>query len=552
MTTVAASVSPDAPITVGPVWARSEDGKWLLPADNRTLGWQVIGWAGQRLYQPDGPDAGQPWRWTAEQARFLLWWYAINDEGRFVYRRGVLRRMKGWGKDPLAAAISAVELLGPCRFGGWNPNGEPVAVPAHAPWIQIVAVTGAQNRNTMTLFPNLFGGKQKAKRAGIDLGKEIIYGPGGGRIESITSSPRAAEGGRPTLAIKSETHHWLATNEGHAMDEVIARNLAKSRDGSARALAITNAHEPGEDSVAERDWGAWQQVEQGSTIATGILYDSLEAPPTTVLADPDSLRAGIIAARGDSVWLHPDRLMEEIYDPRTPVSMSRRFYLNQIVAPEDALFGTHEWEQLRSTERLTKGDTIVAFFDGSSGDDHTGIVACRVKDGLLAVLCHETPGTLGIDRDAVDSAVAAMFREYDVAAFYCDVREWESYIDRWRDDYGHKVRLPAQPGRTRRYHPLAWDMRFRQAEFTAAVDRFVNDVAVGDISHTGDPALSAHIANCRRARNRWGYSVRKDTPDSPRKIDLAVCAIGARMARRDVIAAGVGIQPIRYAPVRLR
>jgi len=39
------------------------------------------------LQQPDGPDAGSMFRPTFEQARFLRWWYAVDDRGRFVYRR---------------------------------------------------------------------------------------------------------------------------------------------------------------------------------------------------------------------------------------------------------------------------------------------------------------------------------------------------------------------------------------------------------------------------------------------------------------------------------
>jgi hypothetical protein len=47
--------------------------------------------------------------------RFILWWYAVDEFGRFVYRKGVLQRMKGWGKDPLLAVICLVELVGPSR-----------------------------------------------------------------------------------------------------------------------------------------------------------------------------------------------------------------------------------------------------------------------------------------------------------------------------------------------------------------------------------------------------------------------------------------------------
>lgn len=76
-----------APIRIGP-----ED--W--PADRDTLGWSIIDWQLDHLQQPDGPDR-RAWRMTDEQLRFFLWWYAVDEHGRFAYRRGVLRRMKGWG-----------------------------------------------------------------------------------------------------------------------------------------------------------------------------------------------------------------------------------------------------------------------------------------------------------------------------------------------------------------------------------------------------------------------------------------------------------------------
>lgn len=82
----------------GPTWARGEDGKLLLP--EHTLGWEVIGWCSKYLQDPNKP--GTPWRFTNEQARFVLWWYAIDKDGKWIYRRGVLQRMKGWllGQGP--------------------------------------------------------------------------------------------------------------------------------------------------------------------------------------------------------------------------------------------------------------------------------------------------------------------------------------------------------------------------------------------------------------------------------------------------------------------
>lgn len=411
-----------------------------------------------------------------------------------------------------------------------------MAVPASAPWVQIAAVSKDQTRNTMTLFPGLFGSKDRARKLGIDMGKEIIYGPGSARIEAVTSSPRALEGGRPTLVIKNETHHWLPNNDGREMSKAIARNLAKVRDGAARSLAITNAHEPGEESDAEQDWDAHQLMASGKSQASGFLYDSLEAPPGTVLADRDSLRAGLLAARGDSDWLDVDRLIEEILDPTTPPSMSRRFYLNQVVAAEDAFLSPHEWAALACDDRLAPGDQIVAFFDGSTTDDHTALVACRMSDGLLDVLGHWVPSGGEIDRVAVDAAVARMFSDFDVSAFYADLSGWESYIDKWRDDFGAGLLIPASSGR--RAHPIAWDMRGRTAEFSAAVERFEADVRSGDLRHSGHVGLASHVANAKRSVNRWGFSLRKEHRESARKIDLVICAVGARMARRDVQASG--------------
>jgi hypothetical protein len=87
---------PDVvPVALGPTWQRDDDGKEILP--ERTLGWQVLQWTAENLRQPDGPDAGSRWRYTKEQARFILWWFAIDEKGRWLYRNGMLRRVKGWG-----------------------------------------------------------------------------------------------------------------------------------------------------------------------------------------------------------------------------------------------------------------------------------------------------------------------------------------------------------------------------------------------------------------------------------------------------------------------
>ena len=84
-----------------------------FPVDEvKTLGFGVLAWIEDHLVQPDGPTAGDPFETTAEQVNFVLWLYAVDDSGRFVYRRGVLRRAKGWGKSPFVGALCLAEFSG--------------------------------------------------------------------------------------------------------------------------------------------------------------------------------------------------------------------------------------------------------------------------------------------------------------------------------------------------------------------------------------------------------------------------------------------------------
>ncbi|WP_157472648.1 hypothetical protein [Frankia sp. EAN1pec] len=55
------------------------------------------------MVQPNGPRAGRPFQFTPGQMRFVLWWYAVDDEGRWLFHHGVRRLAKGSGKSPFAA-----------------------------------------------------------------------------------------------------------------------------------------------------------------------------------------------------------------------------------------------------------------------------------------------------------------------------------------------------------------------------------------------------------------------------------------------------------------
>jgi hypothetical protein len=549
------------PFTLGPTWKRGPGGKFLLP--EYTLGWHALAWTATYLQH----YAGKPWRYTAEQARLTLWWYAMDPvTNRFLWRDGVIQRLKGWGKDPVVASWGAFEFVGPCRFdkvadegNEWDvPPGQPLGAQHPAAWVQMAAVSQDQTRNTMTIFPSLLS-KRAIQEYRIELGKEIIYADKGrARIEAVTSSPRALEGGRPSATYPNETHHWVESNSGHDMAAVIERNATKSADGASRTLAITNAFEPGEDSVAERTRDAYEAAEAGRAVDVGLFYDTLEAPPEAKLT-AEWIEPTLRAVRGDSTWLDIERLKASILDVRNPPSRSRRFWYNQIAAAEDAWMARYEWDACKREDlALADGDEVVLFFDGSKSDDATGLAACRMSDGLVSALgvwqkpanwpSPNTPGFVPyrVPRDEVHGVVENAFSRFKVLAFFADPGSgqddddgemyWDAHIDTWGQTWGPKLALRSVLSGPRA-HAVRWDMRDtrNQETFTEAVKRTHADVLERTLIHDGHKVLRTHVINARRRTNRWGITIGKEHRESARKIDLAVCAVGARMLRRMIL-----------------
>lgn len=527
-----------APVVIGPTW-QIDGGHWVLP--DRTIGWHVLAWVGKWLQSA----RDEPFVFTDEQARFVLHWFATDENGRFLYRDGVLQRLKGWGKDPVGACLCMVELLGPVRVVDMV-AGHPVSGPVPDPWVQTAAVSLEQTKNTMRLLPGMITPAAVA-RYQIQLGKEQVYALGSKALmQAVTSSPTTLEGVRATFTLPNETQHWLANNSGHEMSAVIERNATKSKDGAARTLRITNAYEPGEDSVAERDRDAYEDVLTGKAVNTGLLYDSLEAPPQAPLSI-EAAPAVVEAIRGDSVWLNIPRIVASIADTRNPPSRSRRFWYNQIVASEDAWIVPASFDRLTvEGETVTPGTEITMFFDGSKSDDASGLVGCRLSDGYVFTigLWQRPAGNFSwtVDRAAVDLAVENAFEMYRPVGFFADPsdtrddtgeRYWEALIDAWHKRYKDRLTLWAKKTGDQQ-HAVAWDMRTptHQLIFTEAAERFVSDVEDASFGHDGSAGLKQHVKNARRRPNKYGVSLGKEHRESSRKVDLAVCAVGARMLYR--------------------
>ena len=561
-------LAPAPPHIIGPSWQRTVDGEWYLP--ERTLGWGVIEWLSKYVNTPGAHDNPQRLQFliqlaecgllenedmlvlTDEQIRLVLWWYAVDEHGKYSFREGVIRRLKGWGKDPFVAALCLAELCGPVAFSHFDENGQPVGKRRPAPWVTVAAVSQDQTKNTFSLFPAMISKKLKADY-GLEVNRFIIHSDGGGRLEAATASPTSMEGNRPTFVIQNEIQWWGQgpdgkINDGIAMKEMIEGNMTKVE--GARTLSICNAHVPGTDTVGEILHNTYQDILSGESYDYGLMYDALEAPADTPVSeipspkvDPEGfaaglekLREGVEIARGDSVWLPVDDIVKSILSPKNPITESRRKFLNQINASEDSWIAPTEWDRLALVDPLFKlqpRQKITLGFDGSKSNDWTALVACRVDDGMLFTLGVWDPKKYGgeIPREDVDAAVHSAFATYDVVAMRADVKEFEAYVDQWSRMYKKKLKVNASPG-----HPLAFDMRGQQKRFALDCERFRDAVLEREVYHDNNKILRSHVLNAKmHPTNYDAISIRKATKDSSHKIDAAVCAVLAFGARQDYL-----------------
>jgi hypothetical protein len=187
---------------------------------------------------------------------------------------------------------------------------------------------------------------------GIDLGKEIIY-TRNGMLEAVTSSPRAMEGKRATATLKNETHHWLENNDGIAMSEVIARNLTKARGGDATGVGHLERAQPRRGLGRGVRFDAYLAGQTGRG-ADDFLYDSIEAPAGIDIEDPEQVRQGLIAARGDSSLAGPRPARRGDPEPATREGMARRFYFNQVVAGDDTWIARQAWDDLAAPREVAE------------------------------------------------------------------------------------------------------------------------------------------------------------------------------------------------------
>ncbi|MCK2237717.1 MULTISPECIES: Terminase [unclassified Crossiella] len=532
------------------------------PGHNRTrsLGWLAAAWVEHWAVHGPGDVQGDEVELDDEFAGFLLDTYSLSEQGRRLYSRAALVRAKGRAKSELAGFIGLFEALGPARFAGWAQGGEvfehngfvytyapgePMGKRITYPYIRCLATEESQTGNTYDVIHfNLAQGPLGEDLPTGAAGLTRILLPEGGEIVPSTASSSAKDGGKESLAIYDEPHLYI-TPELRRMYRTVDRNLRKRKAAEPWGLLTSTMYQVGQESTLERVHAQADAIREGRTRASRLLWDYRHAPAQIDLTDMDSIVEALTEVYGPAAaWMDlPGIVTDEFWDLTKDPEDSARYFLNLRGTARTAWAKATEWDPCYAADvpPVADGDTVAMMFDGSKNDDSTGLIAVRISDGHPAVLhLQERPEDLApqqvweVDRAEADLAVRTAFERFNVVAFFADVREFESYVDAWAQDLGADLLIEATTGRGR--NAVAFDMRGHIQEFTQATGRALIDIRDRTLTHDGDLRLRRHVLNARRSPNRHGVSISKESRESPHKIDLAVCLIVARYARRLVLA----------------
>jgi phage terminase large subunit-like protein len=519
-----------------------------------SLGPQVCRWIQDNLVFGPGDRRGERAQIDVEKRSLIRRMYEIypqehSQAGRRRFKRVGLSLAKGLAKTELAAWIAAAELHpdAPVRCVGWDAGGQPIGGGVTDPYVVLVAYTEEQSDELAYGALRVIL-EESPLRGDFDIGLERIMRRGGdGKAVSLASAPNARDGARTTFQVFDETH-WMTLSRLKQAHQTMMANLPKRKQADAWMLEVTTAYEPGAGSIAEATMDYARAVADGRIEDARLFYFHRQASETHDLATADGARAAVVEASGPAAgWRDIDSIVELWRDPTTDRAYWERVWCNRPVQGSQRAFDVDRWRALRQpVSPVQDGDLIVLGFDGALFRDATGIVATHVSTGYQWVVgvweCPLSAESWQVPADEVDDAIGEMFSRYDVWRLYADPPYWQSWVALWAGRHGGE-------------RVLEWWTN-RRRPMTAALEAFHTAIDEGTLSHDGNAALARHLGNAHRQdlvqrdmeTGRPLWLIRKERPDSPHKIDLAMAAVLSWEARNDAIAAGVLTASVERIP----
>ena len=460
--------------------------------------------------------------------------------GKRRFQRCVLSLRKGSCKTEIAAWLAACELHpdGPVRCAGFDKD-EPIPRPVTDPYIPMISYTEEQTEDRA--YGALRRILEESRIASdFDIGLDrIVRAQGDGKAEAVSASPNARDGARTTFQHADETHRFLLDGLKRAWTVMLA-NLAKRPMADPWALETTTAPEPGADSVAEGTMRyAYEMAEKDGRSRARLFFYHRQAADKHNLDTDEGLRDAVVEASGPYIvkWSDIDRIVETFREPDADQPYLERVWLNRPVQAAGIAFDVERWQELAQPDHVVPdGAPITMGFDGSRYDDATALVATEIETGFQWPLGIWQRPPQQVDWEVpvleVDGIVEDAFERWEVFRMYCDPPKWEGWIATWAGRHGDKVVVEWW---TNRRKPMAYSLR-----------AFKGAVRAGEVIHNGNRILETHIANSRRLYTQLTddegqrlWILRKERPDSPKKIDAAMAAVLSWEARTDAVADGL-------------
>lgn len=508
-----------------------------------SLGYEVLDWLVEYTCHGVGDIQGKrlegAFDLDDEIREHIIECYRIDPiSGRRVFNEAVLSRPKGRAKSEVAALVVIVEAFGPCRFGGWDADGQPVARPVTSPLIKCLATEESQAGNTFSNVafiagewgqdehPEIYGGAGGVRRY---QSASAIYLPQGGEIRACTSGAASKDGGLETHVVADETHLYVLP-ELRSMYATTARNMGKRYDADAWLHQTSTAYRPGEQSVFETTLTLWRKGD----LPESVYVNHREATGKIDLDDKDRTIRQLREVYGPAAeWIDMDRKYRDMRDLRIcpDEETAARYFLNRPMSSKDAWIPDDVVKRQIRAEAVDPGARITLGFDGSLNDDATVLIGCRVSDGFIfpVGIWAKPSGPEGnwweVPRSDVLSTIREAFGRYDVVRMYADPHEWRSDIDALQEEFGERV------------SPWATS---RDTAMGPALDRLRTDLMNGVAWHSGDPTVVEHFSNAYVRTRGIHRLVRKEHAKSDRKIDSVIGATLAYEARADVLTAETG------------
>lgn len=444
--------------------------------------------------------------WQRELLRHL---YARDEHGGLVAQTALIGMPRKNGKSALSsAAIGLYSLIAEGIEGG-----EVVAVAAEKEQARIVFGEAKRMIESCELADQ------------VQLYKDSIYVPDSKSVFRVVSAEAySKEGLNPSRVIMDELH----AHKNRELFDVFSLAMG-NRGKIAQLVAITTAgvksDSTGRDSIAYTLYQYGQKVARGEIVDPSFFMAWWQAPDECDFRDPKNWELANPGFDDIVSWQDFESAVR-----RTPEAEFRTKRLNQWVSGSVAWLPYGAWDSCAGEFELHNDDEIVLGFDGSYSGDASVIVGAVVPKSeddpvkVFLVKAWEKDLTLHgddwrVDTLEVEQTILDFCQTHpNVREIVCDPYRWQRSMGVLEDAGLPVVEYPQQPSRMIR-----------------ACQVFYDAVAEKRLVHNGEPILSRHLDNAVTKMTPAGVHIRKESPNSPRKIDAAVAAV---MATDRAVAVG--------------